>query len=201
MIRLVWTPSHCDIAGNEYADKMAKLGTNETAIKCECAYTSIAWLRRQANKIFLDEWNKALQLPVTWKYPEKWSSWSFDKARAIFKVYCNRTLIDPLPGKDPQQCHCSTATLSSHHILERCPLFDKARSKLQSKIGSMPLTPIGDIILSDEGCEAIFQFMKESGLGLKTDLEWESNVKFAQVQNSYSEEESNPTSFMVGDFE
>jgi ribonuclease HI len=39
-INTVWVPSHCDIEGNERADKLAKLGTGHILACCPMSYTS-----------------------------------------------------------------------------------------------------------------------------------------------------------------
>jgi ribonuclease HI len=39
-INTVWVPSHCNIEGNESADKLAKLGIDYTLTCCPMSYTS-----------------------------------------------------------------------------------------------------------------------------------------------------------------
>jgi ribonuclease HI len=43
----VWTPSHTNIPGNEYADTLAKTGA-QSLIACPSTITSAAWLSTQA---------------------------------------------------------------------------------------------------------------------------------------------------------
>jgi ribonuclease HI len=55
-INTVWVPNHCDIEGNESADKLAKLGKDHTLTCCPLSYTSYAWMNRIAQSTFVTRW-------------------------------------------------------------------------------------------------------------------------------------------------
>jgi ribonuclease HI len=60
-ISTVWCPSHCGIAGNEYADTLAKLGTTHPT-PCQYARTTKTWLQAQARAQLLHRWKQELPL-------------------------------------------------------------------------------------------------------------------------------------------
>jgi hypothetical protein len=62
-INTVWVPSHCDIEGNESADKLAKLGTDHTLTCCPMSYTSFAWMNRIAQSTFVTRWRQEIGMP------------------------------------------------------------------------------------------------------------------------------------------
>ena len=68
---------------------------------------------------------------------------------------------------------------------------------MKNGIQSTTITP--DLILSDTWCDPMFEFMKETGLGLKSDLYWESNNTYLQAHTS--DQESCESDFSIGEFE
>ena len=193
----IWTPSHCGISGNELADQLAKNGTVKEVEQCTGAYTSIAWMKREAKRKFLTAWQNALGGPKrSMSYPEAWSTWSFHKASAIFRVYCGRTQIDPRHGEEQQNCRCSAVEISSKHLIGSCPLLDGPRNQLRAR----QLTPpelTNELVLDKEWGPRIFQFMQKTGLGFTKDLNWNNDKpRSDEVDGTVTGED-----FDVGTFE
>jgi hypothetical protein len=55
------------------------------------------------------------------------------RSTGIFQNLPGRTDIDPWHGHEATKCKCSTAELSSDHIIGYCPLFDQARSCIRAQ--------------------------------------------------------------------
>jgi ribonuclease HI len=69
-INTVWVPSHCDIEGNESANKVAKLETDHRLTCSPMSYTFYAWVNSIAQSTFVTQWRQRIGMPDTiWKYP------------------------------------------------------------------------------------------------------------------------------------
>jgi ribonuclease HI len=165
ILKLVWTPSHQGIAGNEKADEMAKQGTEHTQSTCTQSYTSKSWMKSQAKARFFKLWSQNSANKISnWNYPLEWERWNFRESKAIFRIYCGRTEIDPLPGRTEQPCKCGTNILSCDHLLKDCTLFDSER---HSKLGLLSLhSAVKKEEILDKICgPKIRLFAKSIGLG------------------------------------
>jgi hypothetical protein len=98
---------------------------------------------------------------------------------------------------DPTPCKCNTADISSKHIIESCPLFEHARSKI--RLGHLtPPVFTNESVLDKEWGPSMLVFLKETGLGFKKELNWSTPVSDPPHTESDS---SGDESFEVGDFE
>jgi hypothetical protein len=199
-ITTMWTPSHCGIKGNEQADRLAKKGSS-LSNKCPHTYISIAWMTRQAKSNFTDKWRTGLGNPtMNWNPPAFWNNLSFQKARQMFKVFCGRTGIDTLPWENETTCKCNTAPISSKHIIEDCPLFDRERNQIRGS----HLTPprfTNALIFDPEWHEPMAKFINAIGLGEKKELRWPHNNDSTIVTNQQDNGLNDENSFQVGIFE
>jgi hypothetical protein len=117
-----------------------KKGTYPNNNLCTASYTSKAWIERIAREIFLGRWRLNIGFEnLSWKCPSEWEGWTYRKARAYFRTYSGRTDIDPRHEHEVTKCKCSTADLSSDHIIGYCPLFDQARSCIRGQDLTLPV--------------------------------------------------------------
>jgi hypothetical protein len=205
-VTTVWTPSHCGIAGNERADNLAKSGTG---MDCACPhkYTSVAWMTRQAKAKFVEDWRRKLGMDsLSWKIPVFWQNLNFHTASQVFKIYCGRTSADPLQWKEPVQCRCETDTLSSKHLIQRCPLFDRQRDKIRGSQITPPQLS-NSSILDPDWHQPLLQFAKETGLGDGKDLKWPTMIgsdeeePVSACDSNNAESDGGGDCFQVGAFE
>jgi ribonuclease HI len=196
-IQSVWAPSHIGIGGNEIADNLAKKGTYPNNNLCTASYTSKAWIERKAREIFLGRWRLNIGSEnLSWKYPSEWEGWTYREARAYFRTYSGRTDIDPRHEHEATKCKCSTADLSSDHIIGYCPLFDQARSCIRGQDLTPPVFT-KEMILDKNWGPGIRTFVKKTGLGFKSELRWpKQDLEYKSEAESDDEDE-----FEVGEFE
>jgi hypothetical protein len=103
-IQTAWTPSHIGIKGNEKADEMARLGARGELDVCQHACATKAWRYTEARKRYLGKWRMELGIKHSPdRYSEEHRNMAFAQARALYRVFCNRTPIDCLPQKEPEQ--------------------------------------------------------------------------------------------------
>jgi ribonuclease HI len=196
-IQSVWAPRHIGIGGNEIADNLAKKGTYPNNNLCTASYTSKAWIERKAREIFLGRWRLNIGSEnLSWKYPSEWEGWTYREARAYFRTYSGRTDIDPRHEHEATKCKCSTADLSSDHIIGYCPLFDQARSCIRGQDLTPPVFT-KEMILDKNWGPGIRTFVKKTGLGFKSELRWpKQDLEYKSEAESDDEDE-----FEVGEFE
>jgi ribonuclease HI len=196
-INTVWVPSHCDIEGNESADKLAKLGTDHTLTCCPLSYTSYAWMNRIAQSTFVTRWRQEIGMPdITWKYPAEWKQWSYWMARTVFRVYCGRTEIDPRHEHEAEKCECGEADLCTDHVIGHCRLFDQLRYEAQKGCITPP-TYTKELVLDKIWSEQIQEFLRKTRLGFTKEL----NYKPIPRNNEENTDTPMSEEFDVGTFE
>jgi hypothetical protein len=104
-IQTLWTPSHVGIIGNEMAGEMAQIGAKGELDKCP--YATKSWRYTEARKRYLEKWRMELGMKHSPnRYLAEHRNMSFTQARALYRVFCNRTPIDRLPQKESERCSC-----------------------------------------------------------------------------------------------
>lgn len=196
LVTTIWLPSHSGIPGNEAADTLAKSATTKDVPPCTQAYTSVAWMKRQAKDKFLKQWAESMGVPsISWEYPRERGSWTFKYARAIFRTYCSRTEIDTYPGQQPKLCRCQHGDLSSQHIIADCPIFEGARGRLtHGHATPPPLTAA--LVLDKEWGPKMHKFLESTGVGFRKELKWNQ-----KKQENDEEDDTDSEEFQVGMFE
>jgi hypothetical protein len=176
---------------------LAKKWTYANNNLCTASYTLKAWIERKAREIFLGRWRLNIGCEIlSWKYPSGWEGWTYREARAYFRTYSGRTDIDPWHEHEATKCKCSTADLSSDHIIGYCPLFDQARSCIRGQDLTPPVFT-KEMILDKNWGPGIRTFVKKTGLGFKSELRWaKQDLEYKSEAESDDEDE-----FEVGEFE
>jgi hypothetical protein len=91
---------------------MAKLGAKGELDLCQHACATKAWWYTEARKRYLGKWLMELGIKHSLdKYSEEHRNMTFAQARALYRVFCNRTPSDCLPQKEPEQCPCGQEPL------------------------------------------------------------------------------------------
>jgi hypothetical protein len=108
------------------------------------------------------------------RYSEEHRNMTFAQAQALYRVFCNRTLIDFLPQKEPEQCPCGQEPLSARHLFESCNLLDTARSEIFDKTAKDMHE--GDFFLNPNNTERICHFLKRTRLGFSKGINWDDKL-------------------------
>jgi ribonuclease HI len=168
-ITTLWCPAHCNISGNERADKLAKLGASSPTTPCRFVRTTKTWLLSQACAEFLKQWKQTLPLSTpSFKFPRHLHGKDWADTRALWRVFCNRSPTDSPPNIEADPCPCGLDLNSSHHLLRDCPLLASQRTELvRSAIGD--IQTLG-FITSPDNFLPLHRFLRATGLGHTTHL-------------------------------
>lgn len=102
-----WTESHQDIAGNEQADRLAKLGTKKDTGKW--ARTTIVWLRHRPYHNMISKWHRlspARRPPQTRPFTPTRNMFR-RSANTISRLRAGLTGAVPTPLRAMEQCPCN----------------------------------------------------------------------------------------------
>ncbi|KAE9525443.1 hypothetical protein AGLY_014243 [Aphis glycines] len=137
-IRFIWTPGHCNIKGNEKADKAARNAVNSPDSEI-IPFSSLVDIRRNINKYCIDLWNSQWHSTTENKLREiKHSVVLWPKYTDINRkneVILNRLRIGHtklthghlMAKTDPPLCPTCNTNYSIKHIITQCPNFNEAR--------------------------------------------------------------------------
>jgi ribonuclease HI len=187
-ISTVWCPSHCGIAGNEYADTLAKLGTTHPT-PCQYARTIKTWLQAQVRAQLLHRWKQELPLSKpSFTFPTHLHGVDWADTRALWRVFCNRSPSDPHPNKSGDPYPCGQDLLTSQHLLRECTLLTQQRVK-------MKLSTTGDIesltfLRNPANWLGLRHFLRATGLGYTADICYDAEA--TDVQNDEGSDSGSP---------
>ncbi|KAF8828234.1 hypothetical protein HHX47_DHR4000457 [Lentinula edodes] len=179
-VEVAWVPSHIGIIGNERADFLAKMGTEQK--------NEAMWGRSRSNALRLNkvraerEWKKkwesrstygrfaiANQLPPSLKPTKRLK----ETPREVFgrltqcrtgHAFLGEYYAQFVPGENIN-CPCGEDLQTREHILRACPRYDNFRHILRKASDDICLK---EILGTEEGIEALTEFLEESGAFTKT---------------------------------
>ena len=176
-ITTIWCPAHCNISGNERADKLAKLGASSATTPCRFARTTKTWLLSQARAEFLKRWKQTLPLSTpSFKFPSHLHGKDWADTRALWRVFCNPSPTDSPPNIEADPCPCGLDLNLSHHLLRDCPLLASQRTELVRSATGDIQTP--GFITAPENFLPLRRFLRATGLGHTTHLCFEEAADF-----------------------
>jgi ribonuclease HI len=193
-ISTVWVPSHTGITGNKRADIQAKAGASNNRLLCQHSVTTKTWLLAEAKRKFMSEWHtthKSAKPSLTW--PQHLSELKWKETQALFRVFARRapTDIDPITKTAPTTCACNASPPTSEHILAECPLFDRQRTELLYRLKTPTITR--DQVLLPTHTKPVLDFLKATGLGFHTRLNYTKQNDSAQATQEKEEESGEET--------
>ena len=126
-----WVPSHCDIHGNEEADKLAKEGAklpqNNTCATYEETKTLI-------KKKYRKKWEK--------EHPghnneDAYHKLGREEQVLIFRLRTGHNrlrhhLFNKMKIGTTDLCNCGTAAMTAEHLMQECPTFEEQRKLVWS---------------------------------------------------------------------
>ena len=149
-----WIPAHCDIKGNETADKLAKKGS-----RSEQPETKVPF--REAKTIIKRQYHHSPENPT-----DPYYLLERQQQVIIFRLrYGHCRLLQHmcrLGLSHTDSCPCQTAPQSPEHVLQDCPLHEEARKKQWPNNTSLEEKLWGNIIQLKQTC----CFIQETGLNI-----------------------------------
>ena len=141
-INLCFTPSHCNVFGNDQADRIARRATNLNIIE-NIKVPKIDLMRQIKNKIITSWQSDFNQIPL-YKIKDTVGHWdtSYNKNRkyetilACLRLNCVKEihLIPRIEGTYPLQCLCDGSRLSLQHIFFECGYYIHQRTNIISML-------------------------------------------------------------------
>ena len=172
-LNLVWIPSHCNVFGNEQADRLAKRAVglrNITSIRCPKDE-----MLKQAKKNIRNRWERdyaAIPMFKIKEVPGKWdSSYHSNRLKEVvlarLRLGCVRCihLIPRIEGNYGKDCECGEKLTLSHIFFEchkynvqRQPLINMLRD--DNKLLSLKNLLEDNLFYGDQ----VYEFIKNSNL-------------------------------------
>ena len=171
-INLCWIPSHCNVLGNEQADRIAKRSLNLAEI------THIDTPRKEymkkVRKKIIKEWQREYDLINTYKIREKIENWETcnhsDRTREVIlaRLRMNTAkgihLIPHIEGTYPLTCQCDGSRLDINHVFFKCSKYVVQRTTILDELTSNNLNFNLKNLLSDNDnlCDLVINFLKDT---------------------------------------
>ncbi|CAK5283362.1 unnamed protein product [Mycena citricolor] len=183
-VEIAWSPGHCNIEGNERADKLAKSGTKLAAPTLTTRAFTLrqskeriqhAWRWEWKRKLKSGHYAKANRIPPSLKPTQHFTELSRQWELFGRVIQC-RTGHGYL-GKFYQRfnipedvdCPCGEPIQTQDHVLRWCPLYNKHRPIIRATSANF----YEEIILGmKEGIVALAQFLKDSGAFTRSGHPW-----------------------------
>lgn len=161
----VWVPSHCNISGNEAADKLAAIGRSKTPVEPEVPAADLKiWIKTIIASAWDKEWANTRD-PFLRKIKGDTKCWSDTKnwkdQRVLSRLRCGYTRFShDLGSRDGfhKQCMGCSTKMSVEHLIINCPAHQNLRD--QCGIG----LSIRDALSNDPDRErSLLDFLKDTG--------------------------------------
>ncbi|XP_064469751.1 uncharacterized protein LOC135384479 [Ornithodoros turicata] len=184
-ISLQWIPSHCDISGNECADRAAKEAPSKSRISAIPFTKSDAksLLRKSTERRSRTIWKQSMR-------PKDYLAFIDPEADSIIpngiersvKTAIHRTRLGALyTGTTRRQLRLCDSDLckrckvpeDTHHIIRHCPEYSQARLKLQQTLAALDNRPFSFCKITgrwptrhqqSKALKALCVFLKDSGI-------------------------------------
>ena len=121
---LQWIPAHCDIKGNEEADKLSKEGSKATQEDHPISYSEAKTLLRNC---FHNSWRARLGP----REKDETDHLTRRQQIIIFRLrtgHCRLLAhLNKIRVSHTDECPCGTESQTPEHILQSCPLYDNLR--------------------------------------------------------------------------
>ena len=119
-----WIPAHCDIKGNEEADRLSKEGSKATQEDHPISYSEAKTLLRNC---FYSSWRARLGP----REKDETDHLTRRQQTIIFRLrtgHCRLLAhLNRIRISHTDECPCGTETQTPEHILQSCPIHDKLR--------------------------------------------------------------------------
>ena len=147
-VGLQWCPSHCDIDGNEKADKLAKEATLLGSISSECTnfyskYRRITWLLKKSeiNRNLEKSSNRYVEYFKGKTPNKKYIPITRKAANIIFRLRTQHAAtnehLKKLNLSETNMCDCASDIQSIRHLLEECHITGNLRSAVKQICDSL----------------------------------------------------------------
>ena len=135
-ISIQWIPGHCDIPGNDRADKLARQGTSKTQLDEQVSYaTSKQIVQTKSRKIWHDRWARGntgwiyYQHQQTPNQTDPINQLHRAHQTAVFRLRTHHAPLNAhlhrIKNEHPAKCvYCRDSNNTVEHFLFHCPLYD-----------------------------------------------------------------------------
>ena len=139
-----WIPGHCDIPGNDRADKLARQGTSKTQHDEQVSYaTSKQIVQTKSRKIWHDMWARGNTGRIYYQHQQTPNQTDpinqLHRAHqtAVFRLRTHHAPLNAhlyrIKKEHPAKCvYCPDSDETIGHFLFHYPLYDNIRSRLLS---------------------------------------------------------------------
>ena len=137
-----WIPGHCDIPGNDRADKLARQGTSKTQHDEQVSYaTSKQIVQTKSRKIWHDRWARGNTGRIYYQHQQTPNQTDpinqLHRAHqtAVFRLRTHHAPLNAhlhrIKKEHPaKSVYCPDSDETIEHFLFHCPLYDNIRSRL-----------------------------------------------------------------------
>ena len=174
VITLCYIPSHCNVFGNDQADRMAKRAINSHNI-VDLKVPKID-LMKQVKRRIVASWQSEFNQTPLFKIKDTIGHWitCYNKSRknetvlARLRLNCTKEihLVPRIEGTFPLHCPCDGSRLSLHHIFFDCGYYIIQRSNILSILQNDRRQLNLKTLFEDNQkyCDAVLRFLKLTDL-------------------------------------